>query len=135
MTAVARQENARHVNVGHVKHAQGVDQQREIQLSGSDLEILIDESDRKAPVRSEPPPLPKRSKQPKETAVAEQSSCRRTQSAVHPSNPRVMWGICVVLWGAMAATVFALSSPVYQDVTVERTVINHESVPNHQPNP
>lgn len=130
MTVLARRENAHYANV---KHAQGVDQQREIQLSGSDLEILIDESDRKSPGRSGPPPLPMRPKQPKESAVSEQSSQRRTQFVAHHTNPLVMWGICAVLWGAMAATVFALRSPTYQDTAGGRTASPSAMLQDVQP--
>lgn len=99
---------------------QSEDRHREIQLSGSDLEILIDNSipsslPPKRPPSSRAPsrcPPTKPSKRAGVRTRSETPAAKRNETA--QSNRRVMLGVTVLLWGAMALTAVALRSPAYQ---------------------
>lgn len=94
---------------------------REIQLSGSDLEILIDNSK----PRSLPPSQRHHSRAPSLRPPAKPSSRALVRTgaetpaakreATQQSNRRVMLGVTALLWGAMTVTAIALQSPAYRD--------------------
>lgn len=107
----------------HTPETRQEPQQREIQLSGSDLEILIDNTK----PRSLPPSQRPHSRAPSLRPPAKPSSRAfvRTgaetpaakREATAQSSRRIMLGVTALLWGTMTMTAIALQSPAYRDTS------------------
>lgn len=119
MPSAPRQVTSPAANV-HATQRRPQDSQREIQLSVSDLEILIDNTNPAFGTPARPPrssqgpsrcPPPKPSSKP----PAGHRPVSPPRPAVNEKSSRVvMLGVTVLLWGAMAATAGALRSPTYR---------------------